>query len=80
MPAGRGKSFKSGNSMAVRVPKEFAFEDGAELVVIRSGDVMTIYPEKKKTIAEMIDALRKLPKPGYIEERDTEEIPEPKGL
>lgn len=80
MPTGRGKSFKSGNSMAVRVPKETAFEEGAELIVERSGDVMTIYPARKKNMADLIDELRRMPRPPYVEERDTEELPEPKGL
>lgn len=76
----RTRAFKSGNSIAVRLPKDVAFEEGTELVVVRSGDVMTIYPAPEYTIAEMVDRLMALPKPPYIEERDTEEIPEPKGL
>jgi antitoxin VapB len=80
MPTIRTKAFKTGNSIAVRLPKEVAFEEGAELVVERNGDVMTIYPARRKTPADLVAELRKLPRPPYIEERDTEEIPEPKGL
>lgn len=82
MTTARTRAFKSGNSIAVRLPKEVAFEEGTELVVIKSGDVMTIYPEKKtgKSIAALIDELGKLPRPTSVEVRDTEEIPEPKDL
>jgi antitoxin VapB len=43
MSTARTKAFRSGNSIAVRLPKEVAFEDGTELVVERSGDIVTIY-------------------------------------
>lgn len=74
------KAFKTGNSIAVRLPKEIAFEEGTELVVERSGDVLTIYPAKKKNMADLVEELRRMPRPPYVEERDTEELPEPKGL
>ena len=76
------RTFKSGNSEAVRLPKEIAFGAGVELVAVRSGDVLTLYPAPapKMTVAEMLEELQKLPAPSYIEERDTGEIPEPTGL
>lgn len=80
MVASSTKAFKTGNSIAVRLPKEIAFEEGTELVVERSGDVLTIYPAKKKNMADLIDELRRMPRPPHVEERDTEELPEPKGL
>lgn len=80
MATSKTRAFKSGNSIAVRLPKEVAFEDGTELVVERSGDVMTIYPAPAGNLAELVERLNKLPRPSSIEERDTEEIPEPKGL
>jgi len=82
MPTVHTKAFRSGNSIAVRLPREVAFDEGTELVVVRTGDVVTIYPAetKKKSMAELIDELDKLPRPRSVEVRDTEEIPEPKGL
>ncbi len=80
MAASSTKAFKSGNSIAVRLPKEIAFEEGTDLIVERSGDVMTIYPAKKRNMADLIEELRSMPRPPYVEERDTEELPEPKGL
>lgn len=75
----RTKPFRSGNSQAVRLPKGFDFEDGVELELTREGNVVTIRPVKL-TPAELIEALNRLPRPTEIEVRDTEEIPEPKGL
>lgn len=73
------KTFRSGNSQAVRLPREIAFADGVELTITRSGDVLTMRP-KRPSLAEMFAKLDALPKPSYIEVRDTEEIPERPGL
>ncbi|MDO8295830.1 MAG: AbrB/MazE/SpoVT family DNA-binding domain-containing protein [Caulobacter sp.] len=73
------KTFRSGNSQAVRLPREIAYDDGVELTITRSGDVVTMQP-KRPSIAEMFAKLDALPKPSYIEVRDTEEIPERPGL
>jgi antitoxin VapB len=79
MTIARSKTFKSGNSQAVRLPKEVAFGDDVELVIIRSGDVVTLYPART-SIADMIRELERLPIPPTIEKRDVEELPEPRGL
>jgi antitoxin VapB len=50
-----------------------------ELVIVRSGDVMTIYPAAS-SILEMVARLRRLPAPPTIETRDQEDIPERTGL
>ena len=73
------RTFRSGNSEAIRLPREVAFGDDVELVVVRSGDVMTIYPARP-SIEDMVARLEALPKPATIEVRDEEEIPEPPGL
>jgi antitoxin VapB len=73
------RTFRSGNSEAVRLPKDAAFGEGVELVVVRSGDVVTLYPAAT-SIPEMIARLEALPRPPSIEERDDEELPEREGL
>jgi antitoxin VapB len=73
------RTFRSGNSEAVRLPKEVAFGRDVELTVVRSGDVLTIYP-KKPPMAELIAQLEALPAPSSIQERDVEELPERPGL
>jgi antitoxin VapB len=75
----RSRTFRSGNSEAVRLPRDVAFGDDVELVIVRSGDVMTIYPAAA-SIPEMIARLRSLPAPPTVEVRDEEDIPERTGL
>ena len=75
----RSRTFRSGNSEAVRLPRDVAFGEDVELVIVRSGDVMTIYPVAN-TIPEMIARLRSLPAPRAIEQRDDEDLAEREGL
>jgi antitoxin VapB len=79
MTVARSRTFRSGNSQAIRLPKDVAFGEDVELLIVRSGDVMTIYPATK-SIPEMIERLRALPVPPEIEQRDEGEIPERPGL
>jgi antitoxin VapB len=75
MTVARSRTFKSGNSEAVRLPKDVAYGDGVELIIVRSGDVMTIYPAQM-TVTEMLGRLQALPVPPEIEVRETESLPE----
>lgn len=75
MTVARSRTFKSGNSEAVRLPKDVAFGEGVELIIVRSGDVMTIYPAQM-TVTEMLSRLRALPVPPEVEIRETEPLPE----
>jgi hypothetical protein len=52
-----------------------AFGEGTELIVARSGDVMTIHPAVT-SIPTMIERLRSLPTPPTFEQRDREDLPE----
>jgi antitoxin VapB len=79
MPTVTSRTFRSGNSEAVRLPKEVAFGKDIEVTIVRSGDVITIYP-KRPSIHEMIAKLKALPKPPSIEVRDVDLIPERDGL
>ncbi len=79
MPIARSRTFRSGNSEAIRLPKDVAFGEDVELVMVRSGDVLTIYPAAT-TIPEMIERLRALPAPPAVEQRDAEALPERPGL
>lgn len=79
MTIARTKTFRSGNSEALRLPRDVAFGEDVELVIVRSGDVMTIYPVSA-SVATMVERLKKLPKPPTIETRDEEDIAERPGL
>jgi antitoxin VapB len=73
------RTFRSGNSEAVRLPRDLAFGSDVELTLIRSGDVLTIFPAKPP-IGELIARLAALPRPGAVEVRDEEPFPERPGL
>jgi antitoxin VapB len=79
MAVARSRTFRSGNSEAIRLSRDVAFGQDVELVIVRSGDVMTIYPAAM-SIPAMIERLRSLPTPPTIERRDDEELPERPGL
>lgn len=70
------KVFKSGNSQAVRIPAELAYEDtDAELTITRLGDVITIFPARK-SLKEAVAELRKMPKPPPMEPHEPTEMPD----
>jgi antitoxin VapB len=73
------KTFKSGNSEAVRLPREIGFGPGTEVDVVRDGDAVIIR-RKRMSNRELVEALRKLPRPSYIEEREPIEFPDRPGL
>ena len=73
------RTFRSGNSEAVRLPKDVAFGREVELTIVRSGDVLTIYPTRPP-IGDLIRTLEALPVPPTIEVRDDEDLPERSGL
>ena len=61
------RAFKSGNSQAVRIPAELAYEDtNVDLTITRLGDIIVIAPARV-TMKEMIAKLRAMPKPPSIE-------------
>jgi antitoxin VapB len=69
------KVFRSGNSEAVRLPKEVAFGRDMDVTVERRGDEVIIRP-KRQSIAEMVRKLRALPAPDHIMERDADIFPD----
>lgn len=75
----RTKTFKSGNSEAVRLPKGFGFGIDEELEIKREGDAVILRPVRTR-MARLVEELRRLPKPSTFVGRDTEEIPERPGL
>lgn len=78
MPIARSRTFRSGNSQALRLPKDISFADDADLVLVRAGDVLTVYPAGA-TIPAMLAALEKLPR-VRMGRRDRQALPERRGL
>ena len=80
----RSKAFRSGNSIAVRLPRALGVEEGAELEIEQRGQDIVIRPVfdaavEKAKLAAFVARLRAIPAPGVLEIRDTE-IPERPGL
>jgi antitoxin VapB len=75
-PVARTRVFKSGNGLAIRIPADIVYDDmNIELEVIRSGDVITIFPARQ-SLKEMVAELRRLPKPDGVELLERTEVPE----
>ena len=56
------KTFKSGNSVAVRLPKELGVPEGIELEIEKVGSGWLLRRSTKKTGRDLVEALAKLPK------------------
>lgn len=82
----RSKTFKSGNSVAVRLPKEIGFVADMKVMIERNGDVVTIRPaydaaEEKRKLLAMLADLQAIGAPqDSPQERDPFEFPDRPGL
>lgn len=66
--------FKSGNSLAVRIPKELAFADGAQDVEIeRVGNTLVLRPVVQETIGDLTEIFAAFPKSFMAEGREFHE-------
>jgi antitoxin VapB len=66
--------FKSGNSMAVRIPKELAFAHGAQDVEVeRVGNTLVLRPVVTETIGDLTEILAAFPKSFMAEGREFHE-------
>ena len=80
------KTFKSGNSVAVRLPKGFAIPADAEVELEKSGDTVTLRvtrdpKEVRRQLNALCDDLAAIGQPkGGVQARDPFEFPDRKGL
>ncbi len=79
------RSFRSGNSEAVRLPKAIAYGRDIELIAERRGDVVTLRPvndpaEGRRRVAELIAAMDAIGPVGEIGEREPIEFPYRPGI
>ena len=72
------KVFQSGNSQAVRLPKEFRFRS-KEVEITRRGDEVVLR-EKPKNLGYIVDLLKRLPDEMFEDIRDTRPPQKRKGL
>lgn len=62
------KVFKSGNSLAVRIPKEMSFEEGVlEVNITRKGDALVIHPIRRDSLKKLSNAFAAFPA-GFMAE------------
>lgn len=79
------RTFKSGNSEAVRLPQGVGFGVGVAVNVERDGDRVVITPaldpaEEKRKLRDLVEALQAIGRPGEVQERDPIEFPDRPGL
>jgi antitoxin VapB len=75
------KTFKSGNSVAVRLPAELGFEPGVSVTLEKVGNDVKIKRavdpvEEKRKLSELVSALRALGPIDHVEPREPIEFPE----
>ena len=64
--------FKSGNSLAVRIPKDIQFSaDVQDVEIERHGDTLVIRPISTQSLAQIMDAFSAFPKGFMADGRDT---------
>ena len=78
------KTYMSGNSVAVRLPKALGMEAGVEVRLERIGNRIQITPEPQEPTLErtraMLEKLRTMPRPAEREVREPFEYPDRPGL
>jgi antitoxin VapB len=75
---GTARVFRSGNSQAVRLPKQFRFKS-KEVEIFRRGDEVVLR-EKQGNIVRAFDLLASLPDDFEISGRDADQPQKRKGL
>lgn len=73
------KVFKSGNSQAIRLPKEFRLKV-TEVELVRQGDDILIRQPKTRSVRSAIEALTRMPEDFFAERRDDPPPQEREGL
>ncbi|MBX9896868.1 MAG: AbrB/MazE/SpoVT family DNA-binding domain-containing protein [Qipengyuania sp.] len=79
------RTFKSGNSVAVRLPKDFAIPEGVEVELAKNGAAVTIKltqdgAAEKARMLKWLEELKALPKPPEIQKRERIVFPKRPGL
>ena len=79
MSVATARVFKSGNSQAVRLPKDFRV-NAAELEIFRHGEDIVLREKKKRTVAEAFEILAAMPEDVFEDIRDARPPENRKGL
>lgn len=79
------KTFKSGNSVAVRLPKGFAIAAGTDVQMQKKGNTLMMHivrdpATERLAIDELVRRLREIGPRGEIEKYEPTEFPDRPGL
>ena len=85
MGAHETKTFMSGNSVALRLPKGLAIGPNEKMIIERSGDGFTLRRANdpaaaRAALVALVADLKAIGRPGEIEERERIEFPDRPGL
>ena len=72
--------FKSGNSQAVRLPKEFRIDATEVEISRRGGEIVLRDKAKGRGMTEFLDALRSMPRDAFEGIKDTRPAQKRRGL
>ncbi len=68
------RAFKSGNSLAVRIPKELAIiKAGQEIEIEQVGNTLVVRPVQKETLEDLMEIFASFPKGFMAEGREFHE-------
>jgi len=76
----RSKTFRAGNSDAVRLPKEISPGPGVDVEITKSGGIWTMRTKPKVTPAQLIANLRDIGPPRTPTKREKIIFPKRRGL
>jgi antitoxin VapB len=85
MNAVRSRTFKSGNSVALRLPRALGVAADVEMRIEKEGDGFVVRPARdpvaeKAKVRRLVEALAALPVPDAIQPRDPIDFPDRPGL
>lgn len=85
MSAHETRTFKSGNSVALRLPKGLAIGPDEKMLIEQNGDVLTIRrlkdpAEETRKLKALVADLREIGRPPDVQARDPFDFPERPGL
>ncbi|MEZ5709502.1 MAG: AbrB/MazE/SpoVT family DNA-binding domain-containing protein [Blastomonas sp.] len=79
------RTFKSGNSIAVRLPKALGIDAGTSVEIEQRGEEIIVRRThdpvlQKRRLLKMLKQLKALPKPDHVEKPEAIEFPDRPGL
>lgn len=85
MNAVSSRTFRSGNSVALRLPRALGIEADVEMRIEKEGNTLLVRPARdaaaeRAKVARLVAALQALPAPDEIQRREPIEFPDRPGL